>query len=134
MTTPVLRAPDFHREFIVFTDVSNLGLGAMLNQEDVNRDLHLLTFLSKKLQASERHLSTIESECLAVVWALQELRPYIWGRHFVLCTDRSPLLRLRTIRVNNNRLMRWALFLQDFEIRGVTQNVVANALSRRPED
>ena len=114
MTGSVLRVSDFQREFIAFTDTSNTGLGAVLSQADDNGDLHPVTFQSKKLQAGERQLSTIEHECLAIVWLLQKLRPYIWERHFVLCTDHSPLLWLRTIRANN-KLMRWAVLLQDFD-------------------
>ena len=72
-TGPVLRAPDFQREFIVFTDASNVRLGAVLRQADDDRNHHPVTYLSKKLQAVERHLSTIERECLAIVWALQKL-------------------------------------------------------------
>ena len=74
----------------------------------------LLLFVSKKLQAGEKHLSTIK-ECLAIMWTLQKLKSYIWGRRFVLCNDHSPLLWLRTTRANNNKLMRSALLLQDFD-------------------
>ena len=105
MTNPVLRAPDFQREFTIFTDASNTGLGAVLSLRDDSGELHPVAYLSKKLQAGERHLSTIEKECLAIVYALQKLKPYIWGRHFVLCTDHSPLLWLRTIKANNSKLI-----------------------------
>ena len=83
-TDPVLRAPDFQREFIIYTDASDFGLGAVLSQADDNGNHHLVTYLSKKLQAGERHLLMIERECLVIVWTLQKLRPYIWGQHF--CT------------------------------------------------
>ena len=80
MTTgPVLRVQDFQREFTVFMDASNIGLGTVLSQADDDRNHHPVTYLSKKLQMGERHLSTIERECLAIIWALQKLRPYIGG-------------------------------------------------------
>ena len=135
---PVLRAPDFDREFIVYTDASNAGVGAVLCQADDNGDQHPVSYLSKKLQKGERHLATVEKECLAIVYAVQKLSPYIWGRHFILCTDHSPLRWLKTMKTHNSKLMRWALLLQDFDfevkvVKG-TMNCVADALSRRPEE
>ncbi|XP_078248527.1 uncharacterized protein LOC144588886 [Pogona vitticeps] len=135
---PVLRAPDFDREFIIYTDASNRGVGAVLCQEDENGDQHPVSYLSRKFQKGERHLATVEKECLAIVYAIQKAKPYIWGRHFVLCTDHSPLQWLKTMKTHNSKLMRWALNLQDYDfevkvVRG-SVNCVADALSRRPED
>ena len=110
---PVLRAPNFDREFIIYTDASNAGVGAVLCQCDDNGDQHPVSYLSKKLQKGEKHLSTIEKECWAIVYAVQKLKPYIWGRHFILCTDHSPLMWLKTMKAQNSKLMRWALILQD---------------------
>ncbi|XP_078241009.1 uncharacterized protein LOC144586545 [Pogona vitticeps] len=135
---PVLRAPDFDREFIIYTDASNSGVGAVLCQEDENGDQHPVSYLSRKLQKGERHLATVEKECLAIVDAIQKAKPYIWGRHFILCTDHSPLQWLKTMKTHNSKLMRWALNLQDYDfevkvVRG-SVNCVADALSRRPEE
>ncbi|XP_078235026.1 uncharacterized protein LOC144583991 [Pogona vitticeps] len=135
---PVLRAPDFDREFIIYTDASNSGVGAVLCQEDEKGDQHPVSYLSRKLQKGERHLATVEKECLAIVYAIQKAKPYIWGRHFVLCTDHSPLQWLKTMKTHNSKLMRWALNLQDFDfevkvVRGA-MNCVADALSRRPDE
>ncbi|XP_078233573.1 uncharacterized protein LOC140707984 [Pogona vitticeps] len=135
---PVLRAPDFDREFIIYTDASNTGVGAVLCQEDENGDQHPVSYLSRKLQKGERHLATVEKECLAIVYAIQKAKPYIWGRPFILCTDHSPLQWLKTMKTHNSKLMRWALNLQDydFEVKVVRGSVngVADALSRRPEE
>ncbi|XP_078250271.1 uncharacterized protein LOC144589471 [Pogona vitticeps] len=135
---PVLRAPDFDREFIIYTDASNSGVGAVLCQEDENGDQHPVSYLSRKLQKGERHLATVEKECLAIVYAIQKAKLYIWGRHFVLCTDHSPLQWLKTMKTHNSKLMRWALNLQDYDfevkvVRG-SMNCVADALSRRPDE
>ncbi|XP_078250152.1 uncharacterized protein LOC144589428 [Pogona vitticeps] len=135
---PVLRAPDFDREFIIYTDASNSGVGAVLCQEDENGDQHPVSYLSRKLQKGERHLATVEKECLAIVYAIQKAKLYIWGRHFVLCTDHSPLQWLKTMKTHNSKLMRWALNLQDYDfevkvVRG-SMNCVADALPRRTEE
>ncbi|XP_078238458.1 uncharacterized protein LOC144584971 [Pogona vitticeps] len=135
---PVLRAPDFDREFIIYADASNSGVGTVLCQEGENGDQHPVSYLSRKLQKGERHLATVEKECLAIVYAIQKAKPYIWGRHFVLCTDHSPLQWLKTMKTHNSKLMRWALNLQDYDfevkvVRG-SVNCVADALSGRPEE
>ena len=135
---PVLHAPDFNREFIIYTDASNAGVGAVLCQQDDSGDQHPVAYLSKKLLPREKNLSTIEKECLAIIFAIRKLKAYVWGRHFTLCTDHSPLSWLRTMKSQNSKLMRWALLLQDYDfevkvVRG-TINCVADALSRRPED
>ena len=131
----VLSALDYSWEFTIFTDASNIRLGAVLCQADEEGTLHPVTYISKKLQPREKHLSAIEKECLAIVWTLQKLKPYIWGCKFTLCTDHSPLLWMWSIRTNS-KLMRWALLLQDFDfdIKSVkgAHNTVTDALSRRP--
>ena len=135
-TRPIWAAPDYRQEFTVFTDASNVGIGAVLCQPGPEGNHHPIAYISKKLLPREKHLSTIEKECLAIVWALQKLKPYLWGRAFTLCTDHSPLIWLRTMK-GNSKLMRWALLLQDFNftIKSVkgSLNIVADALSRRPE-
>ena len=70
---PVLIAPDFNCEFIIYTDMSNVGLGAVLSQADVSGNVHPVMYISKKLQSGEKHLSTIAKECLAIIWTLQKL-------------------------------------------------------------
>ena len=135
ISQPILATPDFGKPFTVYTDASNDGLGAVLCQPGAEDELHPVVYLSKKLLPREKHLSTIEKECLAIIWALQRLKPYLWGRTFELCTDHSPLIWLRSMKTNS-KLMRWALILQDFDftIKSVkgTLNIVADALSRKP--
>ncbi|UYV76039.1 hypothetical protein LAZ67_13002298 [Cordylochernes scorpioides] len=77
-----------------------------------------------------------ELECLAIVWALQKLRPYIFGREFKVVTDHSALTWLANVRDPCSRLTRWGLKLMehDFEIvhRAGRKNVAPDALSRNP--
>ena len=56
-------------------------MGAVLCQTDNSGSS--VTYISKKFQPGERYLSTIKKECLAIVWTLQKLKPYIWGRKFI---------------------------------------------------
>ncbi|CAM5165438.1 unnamed protein product, partial [Eretmochelys imbricata] len=76
---PVLANPDFDKAFVVFTDASDTGLGAVLMQEDEKGERHPIVYLSKKLLPREQHYAAVEKECLAMVWALKKLEPYLFG-------------------------------------------------------
>ncbi|CAM4683658.1 unnamed protein product [Lepidochelys kempii] len=134
MSDPILRAPDFDKPFLVTTDVSERGVGAVLMQEGPDQEFHPVVFLSKKLSERESNWSVSEKECYTIVYALEKLRPYVWGQHFHLQTDHAALEWLHTTMGNNKKLIRWSLALQDFDfdiqhISGAS-NKVADALSR----
>ena len=74
-------------------------------------------YLSRKLKPAETRYSTIERECLAVVWAVKTLHAYLYGREFVLMSDHQPLAYLNSSKYSNNRVMRWALDLQAYRFR-----------------
>nr|KAG5689434.1 hypothetical protein BaRGS_012256 [Batillaria attramentaria] len=136
-TFPVLLIPDLSKEFIVRTDASNSGLGAVLLQ-DKDGLLHPVAFVSRKLLDRETRYSTIERECLAIVWSLAKLSRYLWGREFVLQTDHRPLSYLTSGKFKNCRITRWALALQEFRFRiepvQGKLNVFADCLSRSGSD
>ena len=130
---PVLMLPDFDKVFILRTDASESGLGAVLLQK---HDEHVfpVAFASKKLAGASKSYATVEKECLAIVWAIEKFQTYLYGREFTLQTDHQPLPYLNSAKLSNPRLMRWALKLQPFRLRiesipGV-QNVGADYLSR----
>ena len=73
------------------TDACDHQLGAALLQEDENGVRHPVGFWSRRLLPAERNYSASERECLAVIWAVQIIRPYLEGRHFTVCTDHAAL-------------------------------------------
>ena len=87
---PILRLPDFDRPFILRCDASSVGLGSLLLQE-FDDGLHPLAYASKKLLPRECNYSTIERECLAIVWGIKKFHLYLSGRSFILQTDHMPL-------------------------------------------
>ncbi|CAM4542337.1 unnamed protein product [Caretta caretta] len=103
MSDPVVRAPDFDKPFLVTTDTSEHGVGAVLMQEGQNQEFHPVVFLSKKLSERESHWSISEKECYAIVYALEKLRPYVWGQRFHLQTDYAALQWLHTTTGNNKK-------------------------------
>ena len=91
---PILRLPDHNKIFILRTDVSNCGLGAALSQEHEG-EFFPIAYGSKKLTSAERKYSTIEKECLAIVWGVSKFRLYLAGKPFFLQTDHQPLTFLK---------------------------------------
>ena len=134
---PVLRLPDYSKQFILQTDASNRGLGAILLQEEEGLR-HPIAYASRKLLSREQNHATIERECLAIVWAMQKFQNFLYGQHFLLEVDHEPLKYLTQSSYQNGRLMRWALALQAYRftvnyIKG-SMNVGADFLSRHSID
>ncbi|KAK7092366.1 hypothetical protein V1264_008119 [Littorina saxatilis] len=134
VSQPVVRLPDPEKAFVLRTDASDVGLGAVLLQADEKGDLQPVSYASKKLIPAEINYSTIEKECLAMVWGIRKFEPYLFGQHFTLMTDHQPLQYLQQVRPHNGRLTRWALQLQAYSFRVQTikgvNNVDADFMSR----
>ena len=132
-TAPVLARPNFSKPFYVQCDASGSALGAVLVQEYEDGE-HPILYISRALSAAERNYTTTERECLALVWSLKRLRPYLEGYVFTAVTDHSALKWLRTMKEPTGRLARWALELQhwNFDIvhRKGAMHKVPDALSR----
>ncbi|WP_165351361.1 ribonuclease H family protein, partial [Enterobacter cloacae complex sp. 2DZ2F20B] len=112
ITPPVLKYPDFKRPFILVTDASNVSLGAILAQKyDIE---HPVWYASRCLKGAEKNYSTIEKECLAVVWAINYFKIYLIGVHFTIYTDHRPLKYLLSMKNPSSRLARWAMSLTDY--------------------
>ncbi|XP_038074478.1 uncharacterized protein LOC119742537 [Patiria miniata] len=130
---PILTLPDFEKQFILRTDASDLGIGAILLQEQDGVPFPV-AFASRKLLSRERAYSSIEKECLALIWGVQKYQSYLYGNHFVVETDHQPLAYIQKAKVANSRIMRWALALQPYRMTIVaikgTDNVGADFLSR----
>ena len=132
-SSPILILPNFQDPFVLRTDASDTGIGAVLLQE---RDEYErpVAYASRKLLPREQKYSAIERECLAVVWGINKFQIYLEGKEFILETDHQPLLYLQRAKLLNNRIMRWALSLQSYRFRIEAipgkQNVGADFLSR----
>jgi hypothetical protein len=130
---PVLKLADLDKPFVLRTDASDVGIGAVLLQEH-DGDVFPVAYASKKLLPRERAYSTMEKECLALVWAVKKFEVYVYGQSFTIQTDHQPLVYLNRSKLSNERIMRWAMFLQSYRIRieaiKGSQNVGADYLSR----
>lgn len=127
--TPVLRMPDFTKTFVVETDASKSGIGAVLMQEG-----RPIAFLSQALSPKNIGLSTYEKELMAVVLAVQKWRGYLMGRHFVIKTDQQSIKYFLNQKISTVAQQKWLSRLLGFDYSIVynkgKDNVVADPLSR----
>ena len=130
---PLLTLPVSSDSFILQTDASGVGLGAVLSVRRGEEELPV-AFHSRKLQPREQRYSASELECLAVVDAVNHFGCYLIPQSFVVETDHKALTYLMSANHHNGRLARWALLLQPYTFtiryRAGKENVNADVLSR----
>ncbi|KAG1468527.1 hypothetical protein G6F56_003781 [Rhizopus delemar] len=135
-SSPVLQHPDLNKPFIIETDASDLGVGAVLLQRDANDILHPLAYESKKLSDAEKGYPVQERELLAVLHALRVWRCFIEGTTYTVYTDHNPLQYLRSTTKPTPRLVRWLAEFETYDpiikYKPGKENVVPDALSRCP--
>ena len=94
---PTLTCPDYNKTFILQTDASDRGVGAVLSQQEGSDD-RPIAFYSRKLMPRETKYTTTEKECLAVVNAVKHFSVYLLGRTFKIITDHGALKYLDSMR------------------------------------
>lgn len=136
VTAPILSLPDFTKPFILYTDASDVGIGAVLAQpldEDFSNTV-VIEYGNRMLESAETRYSAHDKEFLAVVYFTHYYRQYLIGKRFFLYTDHQALKYVLTIKDPPSRLFRWLVKLQDFDFdiiyRPGKANANADALSR----
>ena len=132
-TSPVLAYPDFEKSFILDTDASDVGIGAVLSQVSHNGQENVIAYASRLLSKTERRYCVTRRELLAVVAFTKH---YLLGKPFLLRTDHGSLTWLKNFKEPEGQLARWLEQLEefDFEIthRQGKRHTNADALSRLP--
>ena len=138
LTSPeFLVAPDFSKPFLLQTDWSAKGMGAILAQRDANGHERVNAYASKSCTPAESRYGSYKGELLAVVWGVKHFHRYLAGNPFTIVTDhQQPLKWLTTSQELSGQYARWAAMLQEYNYTVVhrpgLENPNADALSRNP--
>ena len=136
---PILSHPRSEGLFILDTDASNKGIGAVLSQVQDNEE-KVIAFGSKTLTKPERNYCITRRELLAVVHFVQQFKHFLLGQRFLIRTDNSAVRYWMRIQSDSydpqGQTARWMVRLAafDFEIkhRPGKQHANADSMSRMP--
>jgi RNase H-like domain found in reverse transcriptase len=131
-STPVLALPDFSSQFVLETDASGVGIGAVLMQQS-----HPIAFYSQKLSKTMQGKSTYVRELFAVQLAVAKWHQYLLRNHFLIRTDHRNLQNMlkQTIQTPKHQqfLSKLVGYSYSIEYKSGSLNAAADALSRVPE-
>ena len=135
ISAPVLGYPDASCEYILDTDASLVGVGAVLSQIQHGQE-RVISYYSKTLQPVQRNYCVTRRELLAVVKAVTHFKPYLYGRKFTVRTDHASLIWLCRRSEPSHQIARWLEILSEFKFtiihRAGIKHGNADGLSRRP--
>ena len=128
--------PDESLPYKINTDASGRAIGGVLMQTNREGETHIVSTASRVLTETERRFSVTEQELLAIVFALSKFRTYIFGCKVYLRTDNKALSFLSKCALTSNRIARWVMQIQEYDlhiqhIKG-TENFLADTISRNP--
>ncbi|HSN23183.1 MAG TPA: reverse transcriptase family protein, partial [Methylomicrobium sp.] len=137
ITAPILASPRDEGEYVLDTDASLYGLGAVLQQKQ-DGEIRVIAYASRTLSCAERNYSTTRRELLAVIFGFKQFRQFLLGRHFLLRVDHSALTYLRKSTDLIGQSARWLEFIEEFDFRIVHRSGGSHgncdSMSRRPFD
>ena len=113
VSAPILSYPETDGDFILDTDGSQFGIGAVLSQIQ-NGEERVIAYASKSLNKAQQRYCTTFTELLAVVTFIRHFRRYLWGRHFLVRTDHSSLTWLRNFKDPEGMIARWLTILDTY--------------------
>lgn len=135
-SAPILSYPTETGKFVLDTDASATGLGAVLSQIQEGEE-RVIAFASRTLNKSQTNYCTTHRELLAVVTFVKYFKHFLWGRPFLLRTDHASLTWLKNFKDPEGILARWlaVLDMYDMEIqhRPGSKHGNADSLSRYPQ-
>ena len=143
LQAPILAFPDFNKPFLLETDASRRGLGAVLSQKQADGQYHPITYASRIMNETKQRYHSNKQEFLALKWVITEqfheyLSPYGKNRNkFVVHTDNNPLTYIFT-STNLDAAGQWlvaqlASYNFSLEYQKGKDNTVADFLSQMNE-
>ncbi|XP_060200598.1 uncharacterized protein LOC132628857 [Lycium barbarum] len=121
---PVLVAPIPGKPLILYIATQERSVGALLAQENDERKENALYYLSRMMTPNEINYSPIEKLCLALVFSIQKMKHYFQAHVVRLVSKANPIKFVMSKPVLSDRLARWYLQFQQFEIVYISQKAV----------
>ena len=98
------------------TDASGEGLGAVLEQEQEDGQLHPVAYASRSINKHKKQYGVTELEALGVIWAVKHFRSYQIGQKCRVYTDHAPLKSMLHTRHQTGKLARWSNMLAEVDL------------------
>ena len=115
ISSPILTFPQNAGTFVLVTDASNFGMGAVLSQIQ-NAKERVLAYASHNLNKSQQKYYTTKKELLAVVTFLRQFKHYLLGQKILLRTDHASLKWLKIFKEPEGKLARWLSIIEIFDL------------------
>ncbi|MBW0469340.1 hypothetical protein O181_009055 [Austropuccinia psidii MF-1] len=142
--SPVLILPEFKLPFKLYMDAAcSQGLGAALHQRQIvdgEPREQVIFYISRKLKDSEARYGATQTECICLVWALEQLHYYLEGAVFEVYKDCAALKSLPNMNTTNRYMLRWQIAIQEYRgnmtiiYKESKSHTNADGLRRRPLD
>ena len=139
VTSPVLAYPNFKRDFVLETDASIHGIGAVLGQHQDDGNVHPISYGSRALSVAEKNYGITELETLAVVWAISHFHHFLYGHSVTVYADHTAVKAVLESQNPTGKHAWWWNKVYGGGVRAVhivyragKENKNADALSRRP--
>ena len=100
----------------MYTDASDYSVGGILTQ-DTPVGEKVICYVSHQLTSSRLRYPVIEKECFTIIYCLTKLRQYLLGADVTVYTDHKPLKSLFTAEMKNTRVQRWAILLDEYQVK-----------------
>ena len=115
-TAPVLRKPNYKKDWVLEVDASDIALGAVLGQhQDDDNEVHPVYFWSRQLSHAEQNYSITDRECLAIIAASSKFCPYILGGKIAIYGDHTAVKWLLNKLEITGCHARWKVKLSEFD-------------------
>jgi hypothetical protein len=115
-TAPLLRPPNYNKDFLLYLAAAESTIGMVLVQEDDLFSEYVIYYLSRGLVGPELNYSHIEKLALAAVHVVQRFRHYVLFRKTTIIAVMNPFQYMLTRRVIGRKISRWIVILQEFDL------------------